>query len=75
MFAGILSFLKSIGGVILALPKIIDAIKALLSHFRSAEKAHNEERNEKIRKDVENAETTEQKQNALNDAAGRFGGK
>lgn len=58
---------------ILAIPKIIDAIMTLFKMVRTIQYDSDVKKNKQIREDVESAKTTEEKQNALNDAGKRFG--
>ena len=57
----------------MAIPKIIDAIRALIQMALTVQKQMKEKKNEDIRKKVENATTPEEKQDALDDAGKRFG--
>jgi hypothetical protein len=61
--------------LLLAIPKIIEAIRALFAMWRTSQKESEEKENAEIRKEIENAKTPEEKQNALNRFAKRFGRK
>lgn len=67
--------LGAVWQVIKNLPAIIKFIKEILSQIETLKKEHKEKKNEEVRQDAENAKTPEQKQDAVNKAARRFGGK
>lgn len=60
---------------------VVKIIQLLWANFRSkwdahkanSEKKKNQKKNKEIRKKVDDAETTDEMQDALDDAAGRFG--
>lgn len=65
---GIFAFFK-------AIPQLLGLVEKINADHQTSKRDEKHAQNEEIRKEVENAKTTEDKQAALDKLAGRFGNK
>lgn len=68
-----MGWLAGLWEVLKALPALLSLIREIMSGLTTSKKVSKEKENEEIRKEVESAKTTEDKQKALDHAANKFG--